>query len=79
MESKKFSLNRSDWKQIGTSALIWSWPMFAIYFGQLTSVIQVRGGINLNDFVPTAFTLGVATKWLIDRLQNIYQKFTGGN
>jgi len=76
MASKPMSLNRTDVKNIFRSGLIFLAPVVLIYLGQITGALQTPGHIfNLNDFIPSTFTLGAMTLYCANRLTDIARKF----
>ncbi len=74
--SPRFSLNRTDWKSIGRSALIFFAGILLIYINQVTGTIaQTDHVFSIKDFIPSSFTYGAITAYVLGQLTNIIRKY----
>lgn len=75
-QSNRFSLNEKDIKTWLKWAVVFTLPVFTIYGGQILGAISANNGaVNLNDFIPSVFTWGAITAYVIERIQDLARRF----
>ncbi len=77
--SKQYTLNSRDWKAALKRGLLFLAPLALIYINQVTGAIQQSGhSITLFDFIPSAFTWGAVSLYVLNRITDLINRFISG-
>lgn len=72
----KFSLNRTEGKKWSKNLLIFFAPVFTIYLISVVGIIQQTNSVQLTDFIPTQFTWGGITLYVLNSIIDYLKKLT---
>ena len=74
--SKPMSLNKTDYKLIVRSGLIFLAPVVLIYLTQVTGALSVQGHeFSYKDLIPSTFTQGGMVLFVLNRITDIIRKY----
>ncbi len=78
-KSKKWELNKADWKAALRSALVFLAPVVVIYLQGVGAVMFMKGHIPvLTDFVPNTITVGAIIAWFYMQILGIFLRYQSG-
>lgn len=78
MPSEQFSLNKTDFKNVLHTGLVFLAPLGVIYFGSVVSALQSPGHIfGFKDLAIGSFQMGLMVLYIANRLYDLFLKFVG--
>lgn len=74
------NLPKSEWKKAWKQALLFLAPLVLLYVNQVTGILSLPTHIiNLSDFIPSSFTLGAISLFILNRVTDIIKRFIDSN
>lgn len=77
-KSKKWDLNKTDYKNQLRSALVWLAPVGFFYFGQLFTALKSGNALQLKEFIPDSITIYSIEYYLVSQVYGLFLKLKAG-
>lgn len=78
MKSKKWDLNKRDYKAQLQSAIVWLAPIALVYLGQLLASLKADGFLAWVDFIPDTMTIGAIQLYVVNQVFGLFLKLKAG-